>query len=344
VAFSIENQIREIEKEAVQEIGQAHSSKEIETLKVKFLGKKGRLQALMHTLKDCTEEERPQYGKLINELKGFLNRQIELAFERFQTEEIEQRLSKESVDVTLPGRRRFHGKKHIVLQVLDEAIEILCGMGFSVQYGPDIESDFYNFEALNFAKDHPARDMQDTFYIASEILLRTHTSNTEVRIMEKTQPPIRIIAPGKCYRNEDVSARSHVQFHQIEGLYIDKNVTFADLLSTLEELFSKLFRKEEVKMRYRPSYFPFVEPGMEVDIECFVCSAKGCSVCKHSGWLEICGAGMCHPEVLKAGGIDPEEFSGYAWGMGIERLAMLRFGIEDIRLFLEDNLNFLQQF
>lgn len=227
--------------------------------------------------------------------------------------------------------------------MLDEAIDILVGMGFSVQYGPDIETDYYNFEALNFAKDHPARDMHDTFYITSNILLRTHTSNTQVRVMETATPPIRVIAPGKCYRNEDVSARSHVLFHQIEGLYIDKEVTFADLLATLEEFFSKLL-KQEVKMRYRPSFFPFVEPGMEVDVHCIVCGGSGCSVCKHTGWLEVAGAGMVHPEVLKSGGIDPEEYSGYAWGFGIERLAMLRYSIPDIRLFMENHLRFLQQF
>ncbi len=200
--------------------------------------------------------------------------------------------------------------------MLDEAINILVGMGFSVQYGPDIESDYYNFEALNFAKDHPARDMHDTFYISHDLLLRTHTSNTQVRIMEAAAPPIRMIAPGKCYRNEDVSARSHVLFHQIEGVYIDKGINFADLLSTLEELFKKLLRQNEIKMRYRPSYFPFVEPGMEVDIECFICHSKGCSVCKQSGWLEVCGAGMIHPEVLKSGGIDPEEYSATPGGWG----------------------------
>lgn len=340
----IEQKIRTIQTELEADLKSHRGSKEVEALKVKYLGKKGHVQTLMHALKDCPAEQRPHVGKLINELKLKITEQLDLALQDFESQELEGRLATESLDVTLPGRRRFLGKKHVTLKMLDEAIDVLVSMGFSVQYGPDIESDYYNFESLNFSKDHPARDMHDTFYITPDILLRTHTSNTQIRVMETSTPPIRIIAPGKCYRNEDVSARSHVLFHQIEGLYIDKNVTFADLLATLEELFSKLLHQKEIKMRYRPSYFPFVEPGMEVDIHCIVCAGKGCSVCKHSGWLEVCGAGMVHPEVLKSGGIDPEEYTGYAWGMGIERLTMLRFGIEDIRLFLEDNLRFLQQF
>lgn len=340
----IEEQILEIKNAAEFELQTCRNTKEIELLKIKFLGKKGLIQNLMPQLKECSSDERPRVGKLINDLKESVTWQIDLALEQAFKEELERQLAAETIDISLPGRRRYHGNRHVLMKMLDEAIDILIGMGFSVQYGPEIESDYYNFEALNFAKDHPARDMHDTFYITPELLLRTHTSNTQIRVMETAQPPIRIIAPGKCYRNEDISARSHVLFHQIEGLYIDRHVTFADLLSTLEELFCKLLQKNEINMRYRPSYFPFVEPGMEVDIECFVCQAKGCSVCKKSGWLEVCGAGMVHPEVLKSGGLDPEEYSGYAWGMGIERLTMLRFGIEDIRLFMEDNLRFLQQF
>lgn len=340
----IEQQIRKIQLELDGDLQSCLCSKDVEALKVKYLGKKGPVQGLMQALKECQPDERPYMGKIINDLKELIAAQLSTAGQRAEDKELHQRLSQEHIDVTLPGRRGFLGKKHVALRMLDEAIDVLVGMGFSVQYGPDIESDYYNFEALNFAKDHPARDMHDTFYITPDILLRTHTSNTQVRVMETSRPPIRVIAPGKCYRNEDVSARSHVLFHQIEGLYIDKNVTFADLLATLEELFSKLLKHDDIKMRYRPSYFPFVEPGMEVDISCFVCGAKGCSVCKHSGWLEVAGAGMVHPEVLKSGGIDPEEYTGYAWGMGIERLTMLRYGIEDIRLFMENNFKFLQQF
>jgi len=341
--MSIESVIGEIKQQAEKDLRASQTASDIEALKVKYLGKKGHVQSLMHSLKDCSPEERPHFGKLINDLKVELTEKLEGAYSSFEREELNRRLEKEAMDVTLPGRRRSLGKKHVILQMLDEAIEILNEMGFSVQYGPDVETDYYNFEALNFPKDHPARDMHDTFYITSNILLRTHTSNTQVRVMETATPPIRMIAPGKCYRNEDVSARSHVLFHQIEGLYIDKDVTFADLLATLEEFFSKLL-KQEIKMRYRPSYFPFVEPGMEVDVHCIVCGGKGCSVCKHTGWLEVAGAGMVHPEVLKSGGIDPEEYSGYAWGFGIERLAMLRYSIPDIRLFMENHLRFLNQF
>jgi phenylalanyl-tRNA synthetase alpha chain len=252
-------------------------------------------------------------------------------------------LAKEKIDITLPGRRRFSGRKHLLTSAMDEIIDILIGMGFSVQYGPEIDTDYYNFEALNFAPDHPARDMQDTFYIASNMLLRTHTSNIQARIMESHEPPLRIIAPGKVYRNETVTARSHVFFHQIETLYIDKGVTFVDLLSTMDEFLGKVFYRG-IETRFRPSYFPFVEPGMEVDITCLVCEGEGCPICKHTGWLEVAGAGMVHPEVLKNGGIDPEVYTGYAWGMGLERTVMLKYGIKDIRLFTENDLRFLQQF
>lgn len=342
--MNIEQTIREIESELVRDLASNLGVKEIEALKVKYFGKRGRVQALMSALKDVTASERPHFGKLINDLKREISRQLDSALERLEDEELSARLALEKVDVTLPGRRRFLGNEHLISKMLHEAIDILVGMGFSVQYGPDIENDYYNFEALNFSKDHPARDMHDTFYIKPDILLRTHTSNTQVRVMEVTPPPIRIIAPGKCYRNEDVSARSHVIFHQIEGLYIDKDVTFSDLLGTLEELFGKLLKQEDMQMRYRPSYFPFVEPGMEVDIHCIVCGGEGCSVCKDTGWLEVAGAGIVHPEVMRSGGIDPEGYVGYAWGFGIERLAMLRYGITDIRMFMENDIRFLKQF
>jgi phenylalanyl-tRNA synthetase alpha chain len=230
-----------------------------------------------------------------------------------------------------------------VTKMMDKMIEVLISMGFSVQYGPDLESDYYNFEALNFEPDHPARDMQDTFYVSEDKLLRTHTSNVQGRVIEKYNPPIRVVAPGRCFRNETVSARSHVFFHQIEGFYIDENVTFADLLATMDEFWSKVFQ-QKIKTRYRPSYFPFVEPGMEGDISCIICEGKGCRICKNSGWLEVFGAGMIHPNVLKAGNVDPEKYSGYAWGLGIERLAMLYYGIKDIRLFTQNDMRFLSQF
>lgn len=337
------NNVQTIRDQFSQELLDARSTSDLETIKVRYLGKKGPIQELMKSLKDVPNEERPLVGKAINDLKEEIANQIDSKFQNMIIEEEGARLSHENIDVTLPGRRHFAGRKHIISQTLDRMIEILVGMGFSVQYGPDVDSDFYNFEALNFAADHPARDMQDTFYITDNILLRTHTSNTQVRVMETTSPPVRIIAPGKAYRNETITARSHVFFHQVEGVYIDKGVTFADLFATLDEFYKKFF-DAEVKTRIRPSYFPFVEPGMEIDVSCISCGGSGCGLCKHTGWLEVAGAGMVHPEVLKNGNIDPEVYSGYAWGMGVARLAMLKHGIKDIRQFYDNDLRFLEQF
>jgi len=315
----------------------------LENLKIKYLGKKGPIQDLMRGLKDVSAEERPNSGKLINDLKAHMESSVAEAHERLVSCEQNDRLAHETIDVTLPGRRRYPGRKHIITQALDEILDILIGMGFSVQYGPDIDTDYYNFEALNFAPDHPARDMQDTFYVSSNVLLRTHTSNIQARVMETHQPPIRVIAPGKAYRNETITARSHVFFHQVELFYVDTDVSFADLQATMNEFLSKLFH-EEIETRFRPSYFPFVEPGMEVDIRCLSCEGRGCSLCKHTGWLEIAGAGMIHPEVLKNGNIDPEKYSGFAWGMGVERLVLLKNGVNDIRMFTENDMRFLSQF
>lgn len=316
---------------------------DLESIKVKYLGKKGPIQDLMRFLKDVSPEERPAAGKSINDLKDAIATAIAAKQEGLIHLEESARLVNEHLDITLPGKRRFAGRKHIINQVLDEIIDILTGMGFSVQYGPDIETDFYNFEALNFTPDHPARDMQDTFYVAPNVLLRTHTSNTQVRVMEANQPPIRVIAPGKVYRNETITARSHVFFQQVEGFYVDRGVSFADLLATMKEFLSKLFHTQ-VETRFRPSYFPFVEPGMEVDLRCLSCNGAGCPLCKHSGWLEILGAGMIHPEVLKNANIDPEVYTGFAWGMGVERLVLLKHGVNDIRMFSENDVRFLNQF
>jgi phenylalanyl-tRNA synthetase alpha chain len=339
----MKEKIEAIYKEFQQDLIPIHSSSDIESLKVKYLGKKGPIQNLMKELKEVSAEERPTAGKWINDLKEQIALRLDTFLQELIQKEEEKRLIEEKIDVTLPGRRRFSGRKHVLTQGLDEVIDILIGMGFSVQYGPDIETDYYNFEALNFPPDHPARDMQDTFYIAPKYLLRTHTTNTQVRIMESERPPIRIITPGKAYRNEAVTARSHVFFHQLDAFYVDKGVTFADLMATLDEFLRKLFQTS-VETRYRPSYFPFVEPGIEVDVSCLSCKGEGCHLCKHSGWLEVAGAGMVHPEVLKNGGLDPEEYSGFAWGFGLERLVMLKYGIPDIRYFTENNLKFLSQF
>ncbi len=325
------------------ELGSVKSTKELEDLRVKYLGKKGPVQDLMKNLKDLTPEERPAFGQAVNDLKTTISTTLEELTHRLILEEEKVQLEKERIDITEPGRKGYIGSKHILTAFMDEILEVMISMGFSVQYGPDIETDYYNFEALNFAKDHPARDMQDTFYVGPDLLLKTHTSNVQMRVMETERPPIRIASPGRAFRNETITARSHVFFHQVEALYIDKNVSFKDLLSTLEEFFLKLFHKK-MEVRFRPSYFPFVEPGMEADVKCIICEGKGCNICKYSGWLEVLGAGMVHPNVLKAGGIDPEIYSGYAWGMGLERLVMIKHGITDIRLFTENNLKFLRQF
>lgn len=343
----LSEQIGDLRLDFIRELKEASSSKDLENLKVKYLGKKGPIQALMLELKHCSTDERPHFGKLINDLKEELVSHCDHSLARLKNQEQNERLKEEWLDATLPGRREFQGRVHPIIQTLDRIIDILTGMGFSVQLGPDVDTDYYNFEGLNFAKDHPARDMQDTFYLkpsfGEPLLLRTHTSNVQVHSMEKYTPPIRVIAPGRCFRNEDISARSHVFFHQIEGFYIDKNVTFADLFATMDEFLSKLFG-ERVETRFRPSYFPFVEPGVEVDVRCISCKGSGCRICKHTGWLEILGAGMVHPNVLRKGNIDPELYSGYAWGMGIDRLAITLFGIPDIRFFTQNDLRFLEQF
>lgn len=326
-----------------EELQQVSTTSDVEALKVKYLGKKGPVQDLMKHLKEVPAEERPEFGKQVNDLKEEFLAKIETSQNLLIQKEEEASLKQEQIDITLPGRKRFAGRKHVITQTLDEMIDILIGMGFAVQYGPEIDTEYYNFEALNFAPDHPAKDMQDTFYISPKVLLRTHTTNVQARLMEVQQPPIRIIAPGKVYRNETITARSHVFFNQLDAFYVAEKVTFADLLSTLHEFMQKLF-DPDVKVRYRPSYFPFVEPGLELDVSCFSCGGQGCNLCKYTGWLEVAGAGMVHPEVLKSGGIDPEKYSGFAWGMGVERLVMLKHGITDIRLFTQNDIKFLSQF
>lgn len=339
----MQQQITSLKQHLDNELKTATTAADIDTLKVKYLGKKGPIQELMKELRNVAAEERPGVGKQINDLKEYVAATLETLQQQMIEKEEQVQLAHEVIDVTLPGRRRYAGRKHVITQVLDEMIDILIGMGFSVQTGPDIDTDYYNFEALNFAEDHPAKDMQDTFYVADHVLLRTHTSNVQARVMEMHKPPIRIIAPGKVYRNETITARSHVFFQQIEGFYVDTNVSFADLQATMTEFLRKAFNAD-VETRFRASYFPFVEPGMEVDIRCLSCRGAGCPLCKQTGWLEIAGAGMIHPEVLKNGNIDPEVYSGYAWGMGVDRVAMLLHAIKDIRLFTENDVRFLSQF
>ncbi|MDP2897108.1 MAG: phenylalanine--tRNA ligase subunit alpha [bacterium] len=341
--MSLRNEIELARQQAREEITSCADDKDIESARVKFLGRKGVIASLMKQIPSLPPDEKREIGLLLNALKEEIASHFAERSSQLEKEAAQARQAAEQIDITLPGRKPLHGKKHIITQTLEEIIDILAYHGFTVEYGPELETDYYNFGALNFPQDHPARDMQDTFYITDTLLLRTHTSPTQIHTMEKRQPPIRVCMPGKCFRNEAINARSYILFHQIEGLYVDEGVTFGDLKSTLYAFLSSYFGRE-VSLRFRPSYFPFTEPSAEVDVSCFLCSGKGCSVCKNSGWLELLGAGMVHPNVFKAVGYDPEKYTGFAWGMGIERLIMQKYGIDDIRLFFENDLRFLEQF
>lgn len=336
--------LEEIRKTARQELEQVKSLAELNDLRIKYLGKKGMLTQVLRGMGALAPEERPLIGKLANEIRDELERIIEEQNQRLSSQALELRLAQETIDVTLPGRPIQLGHKHPLTLVLDEIKRIFIGMGFTIAEGPEVELDYYNFEALNIPKNHPARDMQDSFYITEEILLRTHTSPVQVRTMEQMAPelPVKIIAPGKVYRRDDDATHSPM-FHQVEGLLVDTNVTFADLKGTLLAFARQMFG-EDREIRLRPSYFPFTEPSAEVDISCFNCGGTGCRVCKNTGWLEILGSGMVHPRVLEMSGYDPEKVSGFAFGMGVERIAMLKYGIDDLRLLFENDLRFLKQF
>jgi phenylalanyl-tRNA synthetase alpha chain len=320
------------------------TTEDVEALRLRYLGKKGIVSDLLRRFKDVPPEEKKTYGEKVNALKGYVENKLEQVSADFSKKEMAWQMQQEAIDVTLPGRSRSLGAMHPLMSTIDEIVQIMKDLGFSIQVGPQIETEYYNFELLNFPVDHPAKDMQDTFYIEPGVLLRTHTSPVQGRIMEKAIPPIRIACPGRVFRNEDVSARSHAFFHQVEALYIDKDVSMQDLFWTFREFVRRLFGRDDLQVRFRPSYFPFVEPGTECDATCLICNGKGCVLCKGSGWLEICGAGMVHPQVLRNVGIDPEKYQGYAWGLGVERLVMLRRAIKDIRLFSENDLRFLNQF
>ncbi|NLN17629.1 MAG: phenylalanine--tRNA ligase subunit alpha [Firmicutes bacterium] len=338
----MERQISLVKDEALAALRGAQTSAELEAIRVKYLGKKGELTLLLRGMGKVPPEERPRLGKLVNEARDELERALGEAGRKLAALEEEQRLERERVDITLPGRRPPMGHKHPLTLVLEEIKHVFRGMGFDVVQGPEVETDYYNFEALNVPKFHPARDMQDTFYITDDILLRTQTSPVQARVMEQRKPPIRIIAPGKVYRR-DADVTHSPMFHQVEGLAVDKHITFGDLKGVLKVFAEELFGKD-TGMRFRPSYFPFTEPSAEVDISCVMCHGEGCRVCSHSGWLEILGAGMVHPRVLEMAGYDPEEVGGFAFGMGIERIAMLKYGVDDIRLFFENDARFLTQF
>jgi phenylalanyl-tRNA synthetase alpha chain len=331
-----------LREQAEAELQKAGSEEEIQAIRTRYLGRKGLLTGLLRNIANVAPGDRPQFGKDCNEVKEALSAGIDEVLDGLASSRKERAILGERVDVTLPGRAVRHGRLHPVTQVREEICRIFAGLGFSVVEGPEIELDYYNFEALNIPKDHPARDMQDTFYVEDNIVLRTHTSPVQVRIMEKTSPPVRILSPGRVYRRD--SDISHTpMFHQIEGLLVDRGITFGDLKGVLTVFLRQMFG-EDTELRFRPSFFPFTEPSAEVDIRCVICRGRGCRVCGQSGWLEILGSGMVDPEVFKNVGYDPEEFTGFAFGLGLERIAMLKFGISDIRLFFENDLRFLEQF
>jgi phenylalanyl-tRNA synthetase alpha chain len=318
------------------------SAEDLKQARVSLLGRKGLLSEYLDELKNLSKEERPQAGKEINEIKTGLEARLNALEDSFRDEERRKREKESSVDITLPGKRPVLGRKHPITLIFDETIRIFSTLGFSVAEGPDIELDHYNFEALNIPKDHPARDMQDTFYVRPGVVLRTHTSPVQIRTMEHARPPIRIIAPGSVYRHDQDISHTPM-FHQVEGLMVDRNVRFSDLKGILTIFIKEMFG-ENVAVRFRPSYFPFTEPSAEVDMGCVMCKGVGCRVCKGTGWLEILGSGSVHPQVLRNVGYDPEEFTGFAFGMGIERIAMIKYGIDDIKQFYYNDIRFLLQF
>lgn len=319
-----------------------NSLPELQKLKGLYLGRKGRVTEKLKALSSVPPEERPAYGKTVNEIKQYIEHEITRIELLIKQESYRKSLLTEAIDITLPGKYIPLGKEHPIQQVLAEITDIFNTMGFEIGEGPEVELDYYNFEALNMPKNHPARDMQDTFYISDEVVLRTHTSPVQIRVMEKRKPPLKVIAPGKVYRcDADVSHTP--MFHQVEGFMVDTDIAFSDLKGVLQLFIHTMF-SEETPVRFRPSFFPFTEPSAEVDIGCIFCLNKGCRVCKQTGWLEVLGAGMIHPRVFEFVGYDPEIYTGFAFGMGVERLTMLKYGIDDIRLFFENDLRFLKQF
>ncbi len=335
-------ELEQLEKDALAELSNAQTEDAVLAVKTKYLGRKGLLTALLRNISQVPVEEKPLFGKRCNEVKVLLEVKTEEALKRQTLGKKEETLAKEKIDVTLPGRAVKCGRIHPVEQIRREICDIFAAFGFSVVEGPEVELDYYNFEALNIPKDHPARDMQDTFYIEDNVVLRTHTSPVQVRVMEKVKPPVRILSPGRVYRRD--SDVSHTpMFHQIEGLLVDKNVSFADLKGILTSFLKKVFGADTA-LRFRPSFFPFTEPSAEVDICCVMCKGKGCRVCGQSGWLEILGSGMVDPAVFQNVGYDSDTYSGFAFGLGLERIAMLKFGISDIRLLFENDIRFLKQF
>ncbi len=339
----MKEQLKAISGAAADAFRRADKLEKLEELRVRFLGKKGELTAVMKGMGKLSPEERPVIGQLANEVRSRIEQALEEKKNALEAELQNAKMKRERLDVTMPGRRSAEGGKHPLLTVLDDLKDIFIGMGFTIAEGPEVELDYYNFEALNIPKDHPARDTQDTFYINENLVLRSQTSPVQVRTMENQKPPIRIIAPGRVYRSDAVDATHSPVFHQVEGLVVDKGITMADLKGTLEIFVKKLYG-EETRLRFRPHHFPFTEPSAEVDISCFNCGGEGCRVCKGEGWIEILGCGMVHPRVLQNCGIDPEEYSGFAFGIGLERVAMFRYDVDDMRMFFENDVRFLKQF
>ncbi len=337
----MEQELRQLQAEAAAKLTTLENLQDLEETRVRYLGRKGLFTSLLRQLGQASAEERPRLGKLANEIKE----ELEQAFNAKKSELAAgvSAAARGGDDLSLPGRLIPFGRLHPVTQIMDEVCSIFVDLGFAVAEGPDVELDYYNFEALNIPQHHPARDMHDTFYINDSILLRTHTSPMQIRAMEREKPPLRIIAPGKVYRCDSDITHTPM-FHQVEGFLVDRKVSFADLKGVLTVFCQKMFNQEDIRLRFRPSFFPFTEPSAEVDIGCVICRGEGCRVCKQTGWLEILGAGMIDPEVFKMVDYDPEEFSGFAFGLGIERIAMLKYGIDDIRLFYENDLRFLNQF
>lgn len=339
----MKQKLEEIRDKSIKNLDELKSLEALEKARVAILGKKGELTQMLRGMGKLTPEERPVIGKLANEVRQSIEDKMAGIKEILQDKVLEKRLEMEKIDITMPGREVKQGRIHPLNIVLREIEEIFLGMGFDVAEGPEVELSYYNFDALNTPKNHPARDMQDTFYINPDILLRTHTSPTQIRTMEKQQPPLKIIVPGRVYRCDEVDASHSPVFHQIEGLVVDKNINMGDLKGTLGQFARECFGPE-TRTRFRPHHFPFTEPSAEVDVSCANCGGNGCRVCKGSGWIEILGAGMVHPNVLRHGGIDPDEYSGFAFGMGLDRITMLKYNINDIRLLLENDLRFLKQF
>ncbi|MBQ7573055.1 MAG: phenylalanine--tRNA ligase subunit alpha [Clostridia bacterium] len=339
----MKDKLEQIRAAALEVLEKATDINALEEARIKFLGKKGEMTAAMKEMRNLSAEDRPKIGALANEVRGNIEKHIEEKKAELSAKMQEAKLKAEVVDVTMPGNAPKMGKLHPLTKVMNNLKDTFIGMGFEIAEGPEVEKDYYNFEALNIPKNHPARDTQDTFYIDENTVLRTQTSPMQVRVMEKQKPPIRVIAPGRVYRSDTVDATHSPVFHQIEGLVVDKGVTMADLKGTLEVFLKELYG-EKTKVRFRPHHFPFTEPSAEADVSCFACGGKGCPVCKGEGWIEVLGCGMVHPKVLANCGIDPEVYSGFAFGIGLERIAMGKYDINDLRLFFENDLRFLDQF